>query len=609
MKSLKALRRVSVVNSTRMPRSVGALLAVTCVTLGVTTWSGRADAAEGKVQFGQFRNVFAGALGAGYSEQDVKKLIYAPSNEILYPPSGDFKDGASFLKAAAHSVARLNPVNLYQLGAAIPLSPVPESEIESTLRTTGSNINDRPTIVVVPGIFGEFIDCRSFEEVFSKPQTAYGTYWENALKVDNDPKHRIDMGYSLADYGYQLRDIKDLVSVGSVDDKNGKPLVNIVLLNTKKLSLESIGDVSEKAEIFNRRLNKFFKIAGTPKNLIVLGYSRGTVVGLDMMATANAHSADNPWIKSVRAMVALGGVTYGSDLADLATNSMGAAPPPLSARQLVALEKFGNALTIMPDNASAQTKSAIVAKNLEAWGGFAADLIKAGASDIGTMVRDAPKQWANNRKLLADGWRIDLNGPVSLVVQIFLHTLRLDHVSRDYNLNVLKGKKLIEAMVTGAKQLSKAERLKWWGKTVVPTEGIRYYSIAGTMVDPRETEHDAADLAIFPKSYNTQLLDYPLLVNNYRGLRSVFGVKINDSQMSVNQVRFWPEIATKLNPAQKPMNHTFLALLGTDHWNLALRQVNVMKEGSLANPYNPFPREALLKAIATAVVTDMSHHK
>ncbi len=603
---MKGTATVATKPSSRL-RSVGAILAATCVMVGATHAS-QAEAAEGKVQFNQFRNIFAGALGSGYTEQDVKKLIYAPSNEILYPPKGDFHDGASFLRAAQQAVARLEPVNLQKLGAAIPLNPMSATEIETVLKSTGSNMNDRPTIVVVPGIFGEFIDCRSFEEVLSR-QTAYKSHWESALKVDSDPKHHLDMAYSLADYNYRLYDIKDLISVGSVDDKSGKPLVNLVLLNTKKLSLESLGDVGDKAETFNRRLNKFFAIMGVPKNITVLGYSRGAVVGLDMMARANAHPTANPWIKSVHAMVALGGVTYGSDLADLATNSTGAAQAPASARQLIALEKFGNGLTLIPPDAGSIKKAELVAKNLEAWAAFGADMIKAGASEIGTKIKHASKQWAINKRLIADGFRIDLNGPVSLVVQVFFDTLQFDNPSKDYNLNVLKGKKLIEAVVTGAKQLSEVERLKWWGRTVIPTEGIRYYSVAGTMVDPQDGAPEAAELSSFPKSYNAQLLDYPMLVNNYRGMKGASGVKINDSQVSVNQLRFWPEIATKLNPAQKPMDHTFLALLGTDHWNLAIRQVNVAREGALANPYNPFPREALIKSIATAIVIDSSHHQ
>jgi hypothetical protein len=91
----------------------------------------------------------------------------------------------------------------------------------------------------------------------------------------------------LEKYKYEKRPLSELIDAASIDDANGKPLVKVILFNTKLGSLESLGDNGKRAEIFNRRLAKYLQLTGD-QNLVFLGYSRGTPLALEMVAQAKS---------------------------------------------------------------------------------------------------------------------------------------------------------------------------------------------------------------------------------------------------------------------------------------------------------------------------------
>ncbi|MBI3534809.1 MAG: hypothetical protein HY072_04910 [Deltaproteobacteria bacterium] len=141
------------------------------------------------------------------------------------------------------------------------------------------------------------------------------------------------------------------------------------------------------------------------------------------------------------------------------------------------------------------------------------------------------------------------------------------------------------------------KRLQWWQTNDVPTQGIRYYSVVSVFADPLDSKR----LSKNSPSYNQKLLDYKFSLRNYRHLRKISQVKLNDSQMTFEKAIFLPELIKLLNPKQPLLSTCLLGVLGTHHWGMAIPIVMKMKDGSL----DPFPREILLKSIATSIAIDL----
>jgi hypothetical protein len=149
--------------------------------------------------------------------------------------------------------------------------------------------------------------------------------------------------------------------------------------------------------------------------------------------------------------------------------------------------------------------------------------------------------------------------------------------------------------------LSTDARLRWWSTSRLPTRGIRYYAVGGTLSDGESEEERR--LWDNDTSYNPGSLDHEFLRNGYREFVAASGQRLNDSQVAVVRAQFWPALAALLNPVYRtsPLESRFLGVLGVHHWGLALRDVNKSRDGST----NPFPRLALLKALVGQVARDL----
>jgi len=93
-------------------------------------------------------------------------------------------------------------------------------------------------------------------------------------------------------------------------------------------------------------------------------------------------------------------------------------------------------------------------------------------------------------------------------------------------------------------------------------------------------------------------LDFSSLRGNYYDLFAASTHQLQDSQVPVQRARFWPELHSTLNPAQKPLKTYFMGTVGAHHWGLSFPRAFSTKDGLEANPY---PRTLLLKSIGTFV--------
>lgn len=302
------------------------------------------------------------------------KTLYSfrPEEEFRYPIKQPFpqavNDAYCLLQRTFQSLKGDD------LRAIAPITA--NNELYNQIKNELTDIKNDTLVVVVPGIFGEFIDQLGFGEVFGKGlaeldnpkfRSSFAEKFENYIKNSKSPQdlslfkdQRFLMknlrGYyknSLKNEAqkYSTVDINKWIKVSSLDNSEGKPLFKIALLGLEPMSLESIQEQTNLAIIYLRRLNKFMELypkmndGKLPSKIILVGYSRGTPVAYEMLTIlkdgANLQDAlphtskeetqkkrieiealktkGATWANRIKAMVSLGGVSLGTSLADAST--------------------------------------------------------------------------------------------------------------------------------------------------------------------------------------------------------------------------------------------------------------------------------------------------
>lgn len=446
------------------------------------------------------------------------------------------------------------------------------------------------TVVVVPGVFAEFIKVRAFEGAFA-PTSAYAKQFQQVLQKASAKKNAaaFDVTFDSSKLSKRTVSLSEVVSVGSLDDSQGRPQVKVIIFKTPFLSLESVGDQEQQAALFTRRLEKYLALTGA-QNLAFVGYSRGTSTGLSMLSDAQKKS--KPWLKNVKAMVSYAGVVSGSALADDLDN-----PNAPLAKMVQLLKTLRQDLQVPKSNdkmnlfEKAKENLSAAANNNEAWLKFSAKAL---------LI--APKLIPSNnspdlKELDGSPTDVDISSPLALTLKLY-GMMGLKNPITSYGKNVERFQLLIDANLTAIEQLRSKVRQQWWKTHFVPTEGITYYSITAAMADPARSEFEKA-VFLAPFGYSRSYDDKSLL-QNHRDYTRVSGVVLNDSQVSVAQAMFLPGVIASMNPYQAPLKITNLGVMSTHHWGMALQVVSEMKDKRL----NPFPREAVLKALAGQIVLD-----
>ncbi len=518
-----------------------------------------------RVDAEEFRDVFARVVGGRFKEEQLNQLVYFPDAAMF--SAGAERDAGAFFKRLDTLYRALEPDQLFAVGKKTAFSKN-APDWQETLKKTPI------TFVIVPGVFGEFIRTRSMEEILERTQSSSAKTFAKAYAASSDGAAKSDSHFSLDDFKDVEKPLTELMVTASIDAADGSPLVQLVTFQTPLMALETLGRNDDVAKNYVRRLGKFFKINGTPENVVFLGYSRGSAVGLEMVNQARKEA----WFKKVRAFVGLGGVIYGSDLADQIH-----VPGSKAQRQLNAFEELIGTLKPL-DDVPILKRPGVVAANTAAWARFGKEMV---VIDPGFA-----------KATLANSKGSDIGSMLGLVKDIWLK-LNLNDFFTDYSVNIHRFLRLGKSILDAVNELTTSARLEWWRQHTVPTD-LSYYAIVATMADPDTAKMGAAN-ARSVVSYGVDTADYRTLLSGYRDFAKTTGLALNDSQVAVHKSMFWPELHARINPAQEPMNIKFLGVLGTHHWGLALRVVSEMKDGEI----NPFPREDLLKAIATKIAWDI----
>jgi hypothetical protein len=528
-----------------------------------------------------------------FTDEQIKQLVLMPTDAAITPHVAPNADDP--LKPYDDAFKAMTPTDFYRKGLVEPLhfKVGPTGSLETELHRNPVHI------VIVPGIFGEFIPVSPFEEVF-KFGGAASVHWNDAITAaENDPSMvdtAHDRQFSAAQVGDVTRSLRDLVRVGSIDDSDGTPLVTITYLRPELGSLETFGTLDENCDYYLSRLDKYFAIAGMPKHLYVMGYSRGTPTALNLVT--RGVDANASWVTSLKGVITLAGVIYGSQLADTAL-----APGPQK-----------NLLDTMTDFVANRLEScdgatpdlALMARNVGHWAAFTvreafnafaltnenAELTREGietdAADLGRMVA------FTRRILFGDPQRVFSGESDATAI---LGVLHMNAPSAEYCQNIERFKTTVTQVLKGVQTLTTQSRLEWFKSHTLPTN-IRYFSITGTMGDATVEGAQPTLLVNDRVAYDTRSLDFRNLRTNYWDLFKASGNQLEDSQVSLARARFWPEIHAGLNPDQGPLKAYFMGTVGIHHWGLSFPRAFSTNDGLEANP---FPRALFLKSIGTFV--------
>ncbi|MGZ3772829.1 MAG: hypothetical protein ACXVCY_14565 [Pseudobdellovibrionaceae bacterium] len=245
-------------------------------------------------------------------------------------------------------------------------------------------------VIIIPGIFGEFINQTAFGEVFGEGYATRNLEASNFSKEFKSSLQKCDKATSNINPCYDGRFllsrwvptfdgkapinfdnvtqinnefIDDWMKVASVDTPNhDRTLFKIVVPKLKAMSMESLGSQSVLADLYLRRISKFMdfytKTMGhkVPSRIIFAGYSRGTPVGYEMLAKLNSGDLkykNLAWAKNISAMVSMAGVTFGSALADasvIGENERDWSKTPLKTKMTQALRFLANKFIPLPDD-------------------------------------------------------------------------------------------------------------------------------------------------------------------------------------------------------------------------------------------------------------------
>ncbi|MHC4943156.1 MAG: hypothetical protein ACYTG7_09080 [Planctomycetota bacterium] len=519
-----------------------------------------------------FRAIYHGvAHGAGYSEEEIKKQILLPTRTLMQPLSLDELAASDHLtEVFADRFEAICPSHFYENGLAWPISPKQDSR--AVFREKGP-----VTFVVIPGIFGEFVEDPPFKEVLRNPASRFRMAWHDELARKKDQAYSLE---AMEEVEYEL---SDLVMIGGIDDAGSQePLVNLIFLLPRMGSLETLGEIEENTQVYLRRLDKVFEIIPSQSTgpLIIMGYSRGATVALELLVRARADAARHPWAERIKGMVSLAGVLYGSGLADQAFEDEDSVEYKL-------LDLFRNLSGSLEADDAGDSSAELLAKKARNTLIWAEALVKMGA-----IMATQPLPPAGYVK---ESIHTTAVSPAFLA-RMFQFTLtRMFNIDEfgQYFENVRRFQIFMDATITGTKGLTTASRLDWWRKNTVP-EDVTYFSIVGTMADM--TRKEAAKCPLIDSPYYGQKIpDYKNLRKSFYMLSLWSKVELNDSQVTLPKACFWPGLSQKLNPEQGAFKAYFMGLLGTHHWGIALPFV----VESLDKDVNPFPRSELLEAIGT----------
>jgi hypothetical protein len=518
----------------------------------------------------EFRSIFFSLGSQQYSKEQLASLLYALPQRLESSDTLPFQPGNP-LQSLDSTAQSLAPSDAHSEGVLTP--PCVRESFAST-----TPHSEPPLFIVFPELLAEIVSKQPFEDVITREGTHFSKIWTTRLATHTKASDLSDWTYSLAALQYERAPLSELFSVGSLDNSQGLPQANIAVFRTRMGSTESIGTTAETTARFLPRLSRFFRVMNVPRDIYFIGYSRGANVALDVLAKASKHPERYPWASNVRGVVTLGGVNFGSIVADHALT-----PGTPTNRVSVALNNLANSLEDVSPEDNAVDIARKVSLNTVRW-------IQNGALLATSLARlPLSEGFRKEQPTLAIPTRENL---LRLVKGIFLDTFQLDKPITDYFGNVRRFKIFVNQFNKAINNLRTESRLEWWRTHTLP-EGTHLLAIAATMGDPWRQDKGTWALTQNPAAYDTSLFDFSFLRFSYYEALRTSGIAMNDGMVSAERAFFWPNTMASLNPQNANMNVHNLGIFGVDHFGLSLETASPQ----VGNRKSPFPRELVLRTL------------
>ena len=395
-------------------------------------------------------------------------------------------------------------------------------------------------------------------------------------------------GKALQDPVFKMRsnsmkdeDLDKLLIASSIDDHDQVPLVKLVYLFPEFLSLETFIPCAKRAEIAIRRIEKFINLIEmsekTQYDFVIIGYSQGSAVAMEIASQLKKYQS--PLLEKLKAVVSYCGTVWGSDLADVLFLDHESTSTPLMGRQFKAFRQLINNLETEVKNPLDFFRGYY--RNKKNILGFIHEYL----SDTEEGIKTAKAK-----------------ASVVYLMKMVMRMALVEFKALDFGLfhyeNMKKLKKFGEAVIAGASELTTESMENWHRTHILPHENIHYYNLSGVSGDINvDKEYLKDSLA----GMDLESVDYEMLLNQFNIIYNQTGVALNDSQVTIQRTRLWPELSVLVNPSQPIYQTTFLGALGTHHWGVTFDYFNA----STPKMINSFKRPELILSLAQAISLDL----
>ena len=461
-------------------------------------------------------------------------------------------------------------------------------------------------LIVFNGILGEFIASGPFESMFYQNST-FEDNWKNKIEEISTTNHQIrrklahDEVWSLDTLSTKKISMNKLFEATSVDlvdisdeaveeGRSKVPEFRVLRFRPPFGSMESIGTLASSAGHWLRRMVKIHTILTTemllsPKYVFV-GYSRGALLALDVLARGKRRIDAHPWITNVVGCVAVGGPLFGAEGADFAH---------------------------LPGH--------IFYDLLEPIRGFARRLDYGHEGDAGS-VGHAKEIFQNSWEFLKLGWELSkvnnnqkksdraknaddlfqkecgefgvplpsMNVVTDGLVKLLFHKFDLlSPISRYYH-NIKALKIMAGKMLDGVTDLTTTARLEWWHNSDnhIPKH-VALFAIPATMPGAGQSV-ESLDQSIHFSSSSKSSDWWTNRLFYYATFGDTGGKQCQDGQVSCDRAIFWTEMLRRCGWDMTGRETGILAVVGSHHWGLALPR-------ALDDVSSKLPRGALLDGI------------
>lgn len=472
------------------------------------------------------------------------------------------------------------------------------------------NLEKHPTLIVIlSGVFSEFIDSIPFQEVFEKD--SHGTLetkWLNIVEKYNLSDFHDYMPHTTLEgdeLGVKTVSLEKLMRMQTLLIDNVE--VPVVFMETPRFSFESIGDQYIVAAHYLRRLEKFARHWETNlERVILVGYSRGATMALEMAKLIKHKDSQHPFKKSLKGVISLGGVLYGTHLATESMvslhNKKMQTSDPTNAKTLYYLNELANQLEYVGseqfEGHELLHKSKIFIKNTFVWLTFFKNI---GLQMTFDELIEGQLNFQNIQEKLLElllkisGLRyLDKSVTNEFLKMLLFNSFHLKAFYKEYDLNIKKFKITVAKILTALDQITIEQRYRWWKKNKIPTKDIFYWAITAITADANTTpmgEHIVNN----PWTYIPNHLDDWVMRHCHERLATLSGSTLNDGQVVLPFAMFQNEMNAMLNPyyEKNKIKGPIPLILGVNHWGMAFPIVHPR----LDNKRNGFPRKEFLMSM------------